>query len=872
MSDPPQRAASLSEVLKQPLVQGTVTAWTVVYQSIKAILVPEKREITEDALTALKDRIKASDVVTALVGVTVVLALSYNAGSRVRAQLATLDWAKLVDKTLGKPVGTALIQALLNWAFLYGAEPLGIQAHKILSSAAVRKAMANMAVSQCAVDMKEEQALGLPFVGPYYSLDLVALYYEGNRSLACLHPPGPGPSRSLTPLGPGTPATSSASSRSLPPPATSSLHSLARFSNTSNSSDGASTAAGGSYWAATRSHSGSSAGAASTSVFAAGSAAAAVGGGGPGGPLAGSGVLPGPLPPSLHPHQLPDLLLGVSLSHVTPDMVPHLVARMQADAQHLNACSLKAQQEAAELQQHPPPRRLASVDDGYQAAERCSDWRPRVSALAQLMHDPGCVTQLLEVLEAINAALSAWQQFASAGPLFQALGLSQRAAWEWCVQRGLEADKAQASHSQRFVSLNHQQLEAGSQGARGGPARGQGPGSGSSVVGTLVSLDTPPRSLSGLLPEGVRGGGQQAPLPAQRSILDEPVYVPPMCSPHGMRMWGGESGSLSAGSRPRSSQPGLGWAAPQPGPHQQQHQHQASSPLSTCPQGVGQAHQAQQVQPFSDSRLPMLGQTRAADLAFRRPGSTSGQPLSCIPSYDVTTADEQTSAANGSSSGAAVLRTSNLRGDGGTGSRRSFGEAVGSQLGSESLSGTAISCVGPISATTSMAKQEGVSAAAAEGSAETGPAVAAGSSDWAMEFHTCMTSLREESPDTGPSGSGHSASGILSCDAEQKVWKLFKRMQGHYEAQLAYNKTRAVQVLKDMQQQIVGLQQQLAHQQQLCASLQYAHHAQAVRQLHIQMPASSAGQPVMGTPHQGYAAQPHGAHLRGQPNAQWQLL
>eukprot|EP00983_Pelagomonas_calceolata_P087204 1156903-Pelagomonas_calceolata.AAC.2 len=67
----------------------------------------------------------------------------------------------------------------------------------------------------------------------------------------------------------------------------------------------------------------------------------------------------------------------------------------------------------------------------YIAAERCSEWRIRVKELTQTMADPSSLAALLHEVDQANTALQGWQQYASGGTLFQALGLPPSSSSRW---------------------------------------------------------------------------------------------------------------------------------------------------------------------------------------------------------------------------------------------------------------------------------------------------------------------------------------------------------------------------------------------------------------------------------------------------------
>eukprot|EP00200_Dunaliella_tertiolecta_P001807 CAMPEP_0202348342 /NCGR_PEP_ID=MMETSP1126-20121109/6312_1 /ASSEMBLY_ACC=CAM_ASM_000457 /TAXON_ID=3047 /ORGANISM="Dunaliella tertiolecta, Strain CCMP1320" /LENGTH=835 /DNA_ID=CAMNT_0048940013 /DNA_START=161 /DNA_END=2668 /DNA_ORIENTATION=+ len=409
--------------------------WPALIASIKAIIVRfSQSEIDANTRSTIKGWLKSDQCAVALMGFTFIHTLSLNAGDVLRQQLAATIWMERLEKLLAKPqhplVGAAAAQMLVDWAYLFKHDILGMRSGQLVSNPKYRLCFQGVTPSKVAMNVAEELSLRIPPVGPRRGIDFLHLASLSAQSASATFARSSS-SNSFASSG------STAASGPFSMKHTSPAGAAAAFSSTpaNNSSSGGNTAP-------------------PVYVFTRTGAGGVLSGTQPSSsPVAvcESDTSSGPgaskwMSTQQQQHQqagMGQVLANLTLTpvplHVAPSMVPSMVSQMQADI-----AELRRQTAGAHALSKPiptgtgpkavPPHIKACVDAGYIAAERCSEWRIRVKELTQTMADPSSLAALLHEVDQANTALQGWQQYASGGTLFQALGLPPSSSSRWRSQ------------------------------------------------------------------------------------------------------------------------------------------------------------------------------------------------------------------------------------------------------------------------------------------------------------------------------------------------------------------------------------------------------------------------------------------------------
>ncbi|GLI70835.1 hypothetical protein VaNZ11_015848 [Volvox africanus] len=166
---------------------GREVNWALVFAGVKNVV--KANNLNGDTLICLKGWLKSNDsqLHIPLLGVTVLHTMSLNCGTVVRNQMALPKLFQRLEKQLARPQGpqvaTALVQVLVDWAYLFGQEDLGMRSRALLDQPRYRQMALGCNPSQAVLAMQEEQQLGVPPVAPIRGEDFIRWMYRGAAGL-----------------------------------------------------------------------------------------------------------------------------------------------------------------------------------------------------------------------------------------------------------------------------------------------------------------------------------------------------------------------------------------------------------------------------------------------------------------------------------------------------------------------------------------------------------------------------------------------------------------------------------------------------------------------------------------------------------------
>eukprot|EP00882_Tetradesmus_deserticola_P031233 GHRQ01035315.1.p1 GENE.GHRQ01035315.1~~GHRQ01035315.1.p1 ORF type:complete len:162 (+),score=55.50 GHRQ01035315.1:106-591(+) len=104
-----------------------------------------KTYLSAELVQTLKDRLKLEQTHIILNTLTALHTISLNGSRQVRDQLALSKCMKQLERLLNRPpfpgVEMAAAQLLMDWAFLFGAEDLGLKSFQLLTNTSKHRAM-----------------------------------------------------------------------------------------------------------------------------------------------------------------------------------------------------------------------------------------------------------------------------------------------------------------------------------------------------------------------------------------------------------------------------------------------------------------------------------------------------------------------------------------------------------------------------------------------------------------------------------------------------------------------------------------------------------------------------------------------------------
>ncbi|GLC52660.1 hypothetical protein PLESTB_000654500 [Pleodorina starrii] len=162
---------------------GREVLWPLVFSGVKNIV--RANSLNNDTLACIKSWLKSNDsqLHIPLLGLTVLHTISLNCSTVVRNHMAAPKLFQRMEKQLARPQGpqvaTALVQLLVDWAYLFGQEELGARSQALLDQPRFRQMAAGCGPSPAVLAMQEELQVGLPPVAPIRGEDFVRWMYRG---------------------------------------------------------------------------------------------------------------------------------------------------------------------------------------------------------------------------------------------------------------------------------------------------------------------------------------------------------------------------------------------------------------------------------------------------------------------------------------------------------------------------------------------------------------------------------------------------------------------------------------------------------------------------------------------------------------------
>eukprot|EP01026_Neomeris_dumetosa_P007090 TRINITY_DN1219_c0_g1_i4.p1 TRINITY_DN1219_c0_g1~~TRINITY_DN1219_c0_g1_i4.p1 ORF type:complete len:449 (-),score=41.63 TRINITY_DN1219_c0_g1_i4:95-1354(-) len=141
---------------------GEGVSWDNVVRLVRVI---QKQGLSEEARFCLKTRFKTNTTFLVLNTLTVVHTIAINSSLDIRKELSQQKWFKYMERQLTQPVHpacvTAVMQILVDWDVLFGADELGRKASLLLNKV---RGVQRPQISDGATAKREEWDAGMPSV------------------------------------------------------------------------------------------------------------------------------------------------------------------------------------------------------------------------------------------------------------------------------------------------------------------------------------------------------------------------------------------------------------------------------------------------------------------------------------------------------------------------------------------------------------------------------------------------------------------------------------------------------------------------------------------------------------------------------------